>query len=104
MNPALYQLLEAHYRRRRTGLLITCGICIVIMLVALGWGVAGLVDDPPSSRCPRGRYRAACVDRYYRDVMTRTAVLTGIPGIILIISGIVVFPLRDLANAPLIRI
>lgn len=105
MNPALYQLLESHYRKRRLTLLIMGAISAVVMLVGIGWGVAGFVDDPPS-RCgkPKSRFYASCADRYYRDVTSRTAVLTVIPGILLIVAGVGAIPLRDLSQAPLIRI
>jgi hypothetical protein len=105
MNPALYQLLEAHYRKQRLGLLIMAGICAVLMFLALGWGVAGWVDDPPRyCGSPRSRGYASCADRYYGQITARTAVLSGIPGVLLIIAGVVAFPLRNLSNAPLIRV
>jgi len=105
MNPALYQLLEAHYKKQRLGLLIMAGICAALMFLALGWGVAGWVDDPPRyCGSPRSRGHGACADRYYGQITTRTAVLSAIPGVLLVIAGVVVFPLRDLSNAPLVRV
>jgi hypothetical protein len=104
MNPALYQLLETYYKKRRLTLIITVAICAVIMFVGVGWGIASYVDDPPSwCGKPKTRAYAACKDRYYRDVTSRTAVLGGLPGIVLIIAGIGLIPLRDLSQAPLIR-
>lgn len=104
MNPALYQLLETHYKKRRLAMVIMGAISLVVMLVGIGWGIAGFVDNPPS-RCGKPRTRAYnnCADRYYRDVTTRTAVLTVIPGILLIVAGVGAIPLRDLSQAPLIR-
>jgi len=105
MNPALYQLLETHYKTRRLALIIMGAVCAVLMIVVLGWGVASWVDDPPA-RCgkPRRRFYTSCVDRHYDQVITRTAVLAGIPGILLIVAGALAFPLRDISQAPLIRL
>ncbi|APR84721.1 Hypothetical protein A7982_10070 [Minicystis rosea] len=105
MNPALYQLLESHYKRRRLGLLVTAGICAVVMILAFGWGVASYVDDPPAY-CgkPKARGYAACSDRHYNGVITRTVMFTGIPGLVAVIMGALAFPLRDLSQAPLIRL
>ncbi|MFT3766591.1 MAG: hypothetical protein QM820_13920 [Minicystis sp.] len=105
MNPALYQLLENHYKKRRLALLITVGVCAAVMILAIGWGVASLVDDPPAY-CgkPKARFYASCADRYYNGAITRTIMFTAIPGILGLVCGIMAFPLRDLSQAPLIRI
>lgn len=104
MNPALYQILESHYRKQRLALLIAISVCAVIMLVVIGWGVAGFVDSPPRCGAPRSRFYASCADRYYTGVATRTIVISAILGVIAVICGVVVFPLRDLSQAPLIRL
>lgn len=104
MNPALYQLLERYYRSRRNALLITIAVCAVIALVGIGWGVADLIDDPTVAKCPpRMRSRAACVSRVERDVWSRTGLLVGLPGVVILISGITLIPLVNLSKAPLIH-
>ena len=106
MNPALYKLLEAYYRRRRAALLILAGVCLVVIFGAVGWGVSKLLDDPPSSRCPR-RSRAAyaaCCDRYDRDVYQGMGVFTVLPGLFIALAGIGLWPLRDMDHAPLVRV
>jgi hypothetical protein len=105
MNPALYRILETHYRRKRTTLVILAAVLIVVILIALGWGIASFVDDPPAYRCaPKMRFYASCVDRYYREVGGKMAFFTVVPGIFLVITGFVLWPLREIDNAPLIRI
>lgn len=105
MNPALHQILETRYRRKRQGLVILGGISALLMALALGYGAYALIDGPSTSRCPpRGRYHASCVDKYMNDAVGVTAVFTILPGFLLLIAGIGVFPLRDLARAPLLRV
>lgn len=102
MNPALYQILESYYRKRRLALIITIALCSVVAVIGLGLLVASLVDGPD---CPRRlRYYSACVDRFYREVTSRTVVLTGLPGITAIICAFFLYPLRDLSQAPLLRL
>src|SRR5580704_1117706 len=106
MNPALYKLLEAYYRRRRTALLILSAVCLVVLFGAVGWSVASLVDDPPASRCPR-RNRAAyarCSDAYDDDILRRMALITVVPGVLLVLAGVGLWPLRHIDSAPLVRI
>jgi hypothetical protein len=104
MNPALYQLLETYYRKRRLALLIGVAVCAVIFLVGLGWGIASLVDDPSGCGGPRSRYYTACSDRYYREAVTRTLLFTVLSGVTGIICAVMLWPLRELSQAPLIRI
>jgi hypothetical protein len=104
MNPALHELLERHYRRKRTGLLILGGVSAVLLVMALGYCVYALVDGPSASRCPpRGRGHAGCVSRYENDSLGVTVALGLGPLILVIVGAIGAFPLRDLQRAPLLR-
>ena len=105
MNPALQQLLETRYRRKRQGLVILGGISALLMALALAYAAYALIDGPSTSRCPpRARYHASCVDKYVNDALGVTSVFTILPGILLLIAGSGAFPLRDLSRAPLLRV
>jgi hypothetical protein len=106
MNPALYQLLVTYYRGRRTTLLVLVAICLPLFFFAVGWGVSNLVDDPPAWRCPR-KNRAAfarCADAYDSDIVAKMGAFSLIPGLVILFSGISLWPLRDLDHAPLVRV
>jgi hypothetical protein len=105
MNPALYKLLEAYYRRRRAALLILAGVCFVVIFGAVGWGVSKLIDDPPASRCPRHRRSyAACCDAYDEGIYARMALFGGVPVLFVVFAGVGLWPLRHIDHAPLVRV
>ena len=105
MNPALHELLERHYRRKRTGLVILGGVSAVLVVLALGYGVLALVDGPSAARCPpRARGHAACVSRHDTDTLGLTVALGLGPLILVLVGAIGAFPLRDLQQAPLLRV
>jgi hypothetical protein len=105
MNPELSQLLLKQYRGRRKAALIMGGIALALMIAAVLWGVGSAVIGPSSAVCPpRSRFHGACMDHFYRDVLLRTVILGGLMGLMLLIASLVFWPLRDLAQAPLMRV
>lgn len=104
MSPALSQLVEGYYRRRRRALITLGAIAGSALALVLGWAAVSVVHLA-EARCPaQMRRRAACLDRHHRDVATRTAVLGAVPAILVLLAAAGGFPLRDPARAPLLRI
>src|SRR5689334_14216406 len=105
MNAELAQLLERRYRTLRRSALISGGVALAVMIAGILWGVASMVAGP---NCPKNRLHpaahAACVERFTNDVVTRTAVIGVLAGVILIIALVAFWPVRRLAEAPLLRV
>jgi len=105
MNPELSRLLQRHYRTKRNAALIMGGFCVVVIVAAVAWGIGSAVSGPPAAVCrPGTRFHGACMDQFYRGVLTRTLLIGGISGVLALLSGLVYWPLRDLTQAPLVRV
>jgi hypothetical protein len=103
MNPALYKILETHYRSKRLGLIILAAVCVVIILIAIGWTASSLLDHPSAYRCPpRARNYSACVSSFYADIMLKGAAWTVITGIVLAVTGYKLWQVREVDVAPLV--